>query len=816
MSRQTKSRAAASKAESAEMGGRLGLVVRRVPRNAADADAENVVELLLYDEIGQWWEGSGVTAKEIVEQLKAAGDVDHIILRINSPGGSVYEGFAIYNALVQHAADVETRIDGLAASAASVVAMAGDTITMSATAMMMIHEPINLVIGGVEELRSAAEELEKLARTIGRVYAARSGQDLETVREWMRNETWFDADDAIEAGLATEQYELKEAAAVFGLDRYADTYRHIPAGLFTGEQDGGKRAGRGGPASNTTGRRGAINARGAQGDGAMNEKLRQYLETIGLKAGASEKDAIAFWNTREDVEKEIADALAVKAADKAGDKAGDRKPAEPPKRAEDPPAVPADVDGRIRDAIAADRKANGERLEALREVAGQVGLDRDWVDDQFSAGTAVDEARKLALEHAAAHQPFVGTGGAGDVRVGSDRARSGLGDAISDAICLRAGRPLITIDAATGNVSRDAQGRIEQREPHERASAFQRLPLVEMGRQWLAINGLPDAQEMSRSGIAELMVSRAAMMRRFGAVAVGAQSTSDFPYILQDAMGKSLRAAYEEAPKTHTLWTRRGTAPDFKTIKRLTVSEAPNLISRIEGAEVQYGTLSETRETYALVEYAKGIRLTRKAIINDDLDAFGRIPSLQAAAAARLEDTVVYAVLTGNAAMADGVALFAGAHGNYVAAGAGAAPCVTTLNTMRGAMRIQQGVGAAAYLNLAPRFLIGPAALEGTILQLLASEADPAATYGHAKNIWRGALNPVIESRLDAASTTGWYAACDPNQYDTVEISFLEDEQAPVLKSETDFETDDAKFVVRHTVAAKAIDYRGLFYNAGV
>jgi hypothetical protein len=281
-------------------------------------------------------------------------------------------------------------------------------------------------------------------------------------------------------------------------------------------------------------------------------------------------------------------------------------------------------------------------------------------------------------------------------------------------------------------------------------------------------------------------------------------------------MGKSLRAAYVEAPKTWDAWARRATTPDFKDIKRVALSEVADLQARDEGGGIRYVTMGEGREVYALVEYTGGIRLTRRTIINDDLDAFSRIPALQANAASRKEDDVCYAVLTANAAMADGVHLFHATHGNL---GAGAAPSAAAFDLARAAMRTQTGP-KGAILNIIPKFILGPAALEGTIKPLIVSEYAPGGTIANAANIWRGELTPVIEPRLDATvdgdtDKATWYFAADYNQIDTIELCFLEEEQVPQLKQEEEFDTGDRKYAVIHTVAAKAIDHRGVYKNPG-
>ena len=121
--------------------------------------------------IGDW---AGLSARQLVSNLKDI-DADEITVRINSPGGSVFDGIAIYNALHYHKAHINVRIEGLAASIASVIAMAGDTVHMAANALLMIHNPFSWVGGDAEELRKMADMLDKTTGVIAQTYASSSG-----------------------------------------------------------------------------------------------------------------------------------------------------------------------------------------------------------------------------------------------------------------------------------------------------------------------------------------------------------------------------------------------------------------------------------------------------------------------------------------------------------------------------------------------------------------------------------------------------------------------------------------------------------------
>ena len=169
---------------------------------------ERRAELHIYDVIA-WY---GVDAATLVRDLAAAGELDQIDVFINSPGGSAFDGMAIYNALRRNKATVNVTVDGLAASAASLIAMAGDTVTMMRGSELMVHDAWGFAQGNAKTMVEAAEMLDKLSDSYADCYAARAGGDPAAWREVMRNETWYSAAEAVEAGLADRTDDAKDAA----------------------------------------------------------------------------------------------------------------------------------------------------------------------------------------------------------------------------------------------------------------------------------------------------------------------------------------------------------------------------------------------------------------------------------------------------------------------------------------------------------------------------------------------------------------------------------------------------------------------------
>jgi len=173
-------------------------------------------EVLIYNVIGG--EG-GITAATFAKELQAI-DTNQITLRMNTPGGSVFDGIAIYNALKAHPAKVTCMIDGVAASIGSVIAMAADEIQIAKNAHMMIHNAGGTVSGESNDMRQAAEMMDRMSLSIAQTYSERTGQTVETIQQWMNAETWMNADEAIANGFADKIADTVKLTNVFDLSKY--------------------------------------------------------------------------------------------------------------------------------------------------------------------------------------------------------------------------------------------------------------------------------------------------------------------------------------------------------------------------------------------------------------------------------------------------------------------------------------------------------------------------------------------------------------------------------------------------------------------
>lgn len=180
----------------------------------AAAGMENTGELMLYGDISNdsWW-GDEVTPQQFKEDLDALGNIDTLNVFINSGGGDVFAGQAIHSMLKRHPAKVNVYVDGLAASIASVIAVAGDTVYMPANAMLMIHNPYTISIGNANEFRKLADDLDKISESLIAAYQGKTGLETDGIKQMMDNETWMTAEEAVNLGFADEIEQSKKNAA---------------------------------------------------------------------------------------------------------------------------------------------------------------------------------------------------------------------------------------------------------------------------------------------------------------------------------------------------------------------------------------------------------------------------------------------------------------------------------------------------------------------------------------------------------------------------------------------------------------------------
>ncbi|SFB94314.1 prohead protease/major capsid protein fusion protein [Tropicimonas isoalkanivorans] len=421
------------------------------------------------------------------------------------------------------------------------------------------------------------------------------------------------------------------------------------------------------------------------------------------------------------------------------------------------------------------REAERDRVSTIYDLAGRLNLERSFAEDLVKRGISVDESRRLILDQVAAKFDETRTFPHVSVPLGGRDERITRRDAVANALLHRYSPTLFQLEDA--------------------ARQYRGMTLLELARESLGNAGV-NTRGLSRDEVATRAL----------------HSTSDFPEILSAVTNKTLRQAYEAYPRTFMLFCRQVLATDFKAMHRVQLGEAPQLLEVGESGEFKRGTLGESKESYKVKTYGRVVAITRQTLINDDLDAFTRIPAMYGNSIAQLESDVVWGIITANPAMADGNALFHTTHKNL--AGTGAALDVGSVGAARAAMAKQTGLDKKTVLNVRPAFLIVPASLELKAEQLVAQNLVPAATSSVVPQSIR-TLAPISEPRLDAASETAWYLAASPNQIDTIEYAYLEGQQGAYIETRNGFDVDGVEIKCRLDFGAKAIDWRGLYKNPG-
>lgn len=474
-------------------------------------------------------------------------------------------------------------------------------------------------------------------------------------------------------------------------------------------------------------------------------------------------------------------------------------------------------------AVAAERSRIKEIEDVCREAGVADDVRRSFVDDENMTG---DKAARAILARNAAETTGEESITRGvDIRGGKAEIEK-VYDAARDAVIGRAldgFNPAQAIEraesarhggrgACDGARERQAINRLQSlKADQERGdkvdSRFRYASLPDIARMLLErsgrrVEGLPTHE------VCRLAMQMPVIERSEGAY----HTTGSFANLLMDASNKTLLAAYDEAPATYPMWVRTApSAPDFKTLNRIRFGELSDPEAIAEGNPYPVKSATDSKESYGVEKHGEVFPITLEAIVNDDMNAMVRIPQMQGAAMRRKINRVVYSVLTANAALSDGIALFhATSHGANLDA---TALSETALDTGFSVMSQQTGLNSDTTLGIRPSYLIVPSGLSATAHRLVTGGVVPEAV-GNVPLYGANRPRPLMvveEGQLDSSSSTAWYLAASSSTVDTVELTFLQGEEAPVLEQETGFSNDTLQFKIRQTFAAKAIDYRGLY-----
>lgn len=409
----------------------------------------------------------------------------------------------------------------------------------------------------------------------------------------------------------------------------------------------------------------------------------------------------------------------------------------------------------------------------IRSIARIAGLDQSWIDGQIDAAADPDTARRAAFEALANRSaPAIRT----------EQVRVEMGDSQDDP-ALRARQ-----------MGEALYARINPRHQlSEPARRYAYATPVDMAKELLTLRGE-----------STMALSPASLVTR------ALHTTSDFPIILGDTVGRVLRDAYQAAPSGIRRLGRQTTARDFRSVNKIMLGEAPLLEKLNEHGEIKAGTMAEAREAYKVETWARKIGITRQVLVNDDLGAFSDLARRMGQAAAETEARILVTLLetgSGNGpTLSDGKALFHTDHGNK--AGTGAVISDATLSAARLALRTQKGIEDRT-IRVTPKNLLVPPALETTAEKWLATIAPATAAD---VNPFSGSLSLVVEPRLSSA--TRWYVTADPGEIDGLEFAYLSGNEGPQVESRSGWDVDGVEIRVILDFGAGFIDHRGWFMNA--
>ncbi len=435
---------------------------------------------------------------------------------------------------------------------------------------------------------------------------------------------------------------------------------------------------------------------------------------------------------------------------------------------------PMPTEAETQEAPATETRASTEQMvnragvnAAIRSLATSLSLPATWSDAQIDAGASEEQARAAALNEMLER-------GAQNVPT----ARASVGTDYTDpAIRARAmGEGLYTRINRAHN-------------PSEQARAYAHMGIQDLARDCLNVRGL------RTTGSSADIIKRAL------------HSTSDFPLLLGDAVGRTLRDGYTIAGSALKPLGRQSNLTDFRTRHRLQLSDGPELEPLNEAGEIKAGSLTEAKESYNLTTYAKRIGITRQILVNDDLGAFSDIGRRLGQGAASTEAKLLTELLVSNPKMADGKGVFHADHGNLAATAA--ALSIDSLSAARLAMRRQKSLTGQP-IQVAPKYLIVPPELETSAEKIL--HEITAATAADV-NPFSNSLTLVVEPRLTNA--TAWYLASDTGQIDGFEWAYLDSEEGPQLDTRAGWEIEGVEVKCRLDFGAGWVEHRGWYKNAG-
>ncbi len=737
-------------------------------------------ELLIYGPIGPDFWGDGITVERIAADLRNAPPGD-VRVRINSDGGLVSEGVAIHNVLRESGRRVIVEVEGVAASIASLIAMAGDEVRMYANASMMVHTPKAAQFGSPEDMDDAAAYLRVQREAMAQSYARKTGRPAKEFVDLMADgrDHWYTAAEAVEQKLADTLIDSSEPV----LD--AST----AAAALIGYINAISKA----PAQPRYQLRAHINsavslAAFASLSEHYQRSVLEHIEDPAMRKQLVIAMAAAAGGAPNPTP---SPAAAAPAAPASAPSAAPAQAAAPPQQAQTAAPAPAASAANPQPAVAADAMAAAHAAIAqrnttlrgifagFRELQGVAQLESEILADP---GISVEQAQARLLARVGQGQPVQGNSGRVEGGVDErDRARAAATN------LLLARHNLLT--GAEADAAR--QG-----------NPFGSMNLTAIAESMLRQQGV-DTRTMNRE---EIAVRALAM-----------QSTSDFVVALENTMHKAVNSGYRLIPFTWSRFCAIGTLSDYRPHNRYSLSSFSDLEAPGESGEYKNGVLGDAeKQTITGVRKGRILEITPEVIVNDDLGMMLRAASALGQAAGRTIEKDVHALFALNSGfgptMSDGNALFHASHSNLAATGA--APSIEVIDAMRQQMASQQDPGGNDYLDIQPALWVGPLSLGSKARELNAQEYNDETSKNQRKpNVVRGLFRDVVDSVRMAA--TVWYMFADPAVEPVLEVAFLDGVQTPTLDQQTNFRTDGVAWKVSHRYGVGAVGWRGAVRNAG-
>lgn len=713
-------------------------------------------ELLLYGIIGDWWDGmDALTIVRELEQLPG----NEIIVRIQSPGGNVLEGLAMYNRLKQSPKKIIVYIDGIAASMGAGVAMAGDVVYIPTNAMMMLHKPSLDGVGGNEnDLRDLADGLVKFEQSYAQIHADKTGKTVEEIKALIADgkNHFFVGQEAVDYGLADEIIQSVSLDPVACLKFTGmDIPKKITASLFKQPAAAAAQTQEENEMIKIKAKKGgwhfvpAINA-------ALNGSYAKIEDAVAaLKTKITVANLQSILDGTAECDHETLKALGAEFGIDVDVQAADPEQQQQALNANGQAANPGE-------AVAQERN----RVRDIRAVAVQARIDDVTLNGWIDNGTSLADARAQALT-AVAQRDTNAAPATSYVRTGGSVNREGARAAMVNAILHRAAP--------------------SQHQLTENGRDFRGMTLIDVVSASLELEGRNVRGMLPTELLTQAM-----------------HTTSDFPLILQDVAQTTLRSAYENAPSTFRAIAVETSASNFKAKNSVNVGGGSSLDKVNESGEFKEGTVTEGGESYKLETYGRIFNFSRQLIINDDIGALTRFMQQVGALAGRKENSIVWALVNANPTLKDTIAVWS-TNAKRLNQIAGAALDETTLSAGRKAMRLMKGLDGEP-IAVSPKYLVVNSERETAAEKMMSAVlADATANV----NVFANKMQTIVEPLLDGVANNPWYLFADPLSVPCLEFCYLEGQSGPYIESRAGFEVDGVQLKVRHDFGAGFVDFRG-------